>query len=212
MAAGDATRWGNHLGIPKHLVDIDGEPLLARTVRQLGEIGADVIVLGHADRRYHVPGGFLAYPAFRAVDTDKFMSSMEWWSPNDRTLIVYGDCYLSERAISEFLVGGLGNGLTFIGRSGPSSFTGCNYGELFGVVVTPEMHGRLAAAILRVRGLLLAGELERGGGWEVYRATQHLPLDAHVIADNFADLDDWSEDFDFPSDYDQWLFRRGAAR
>ena len=35
LCAGDATRWGGYLGLPKHLVPIHGEPLLHRTVRLL---------------------------------------------------------------------------------------------------------------------------------------------------------------------------------
>ena len=33
MADGEGKRWGNYLGIPKHLIEIDGEPIIKRTVR-----------------------------------------------------------------------------------------------------------------------------------------------------------------------------------
>jgi len=36
LADGQGTRWGSHLGIPKHLVPLeDGTPLLFRTLRRL---------------------------------------------------------------------------------------------------------------------------------------------------------------------------------
>lgn len=38
MADGGGTRWNNYMGIPKHLVEIDGEPLLGHTVRLLREL------------------------------------------------------------------------------------------------------------------------------------------------------------------------------
>lgn len=33
IAAGHATRWGDYRGTPKHLIEVDGEPILHRTVR-----------------------------------------------------------------------------------------------------------------------------------------------------------------------------------
>ena len=35
IADGDGTRWGNYLGVPKHLAPVDGVPILYRTVRLL---------------------------------------------------------------------------------------------------------------------------------------------------------------------------------
>ena len=61
MADGQGTRWNNYMGIPKHLIEIDGEPIIARTVRLLNEIAkergedADVIITSH-DARYDFPG------------------------------------------------------------------------------------------------------------------------------------------------------------
>ena len=37
MADGKGTRWNNYQNIPKHLIQIDGETLLARTTRLLKE-------------------------------------------------------------------------------------------------------------------------------------------------------------------------------
>ena len=31
MAAGMGTRWNNYLGVPKHLIELNGETLLGRT-------------------------------------------------------------------------------------------------------------------------------------------------------------------------------------
>ena len=45
MADVDGKRWNNYIGIPKHLIEINGEPILARTVRLLKENGIDDIVI-----------------------------------------------------------------------------------------------------------------------------------------------------------------------
>lgn len=212
MAGGIGSRWGNHRGVPKHLVDIDGEPLLVRTVRQLRDRDvADVVVLAPPDRRYDVPGGWVARPTFAGCDTDKFLSTVEWWTVDSPTVIVYGDVYLSDAAADALCAAAAP--MAWVGRSGPSSWTGCPWGELFGVTVTPPGHGLLAAAIIGVRGLLLASLIPRGGGWEVYRHTQGLPLDpdSDRIDADFVEIDDWSDDFDYPEDYERWIDRRARC-
>ena len=57
MADGKGTRWNNYHNIPKHLIEIGGETLLARTVRLLREndARADIVITSH-DPRYEVPG------------------------------------------------------------------------------------------------------------------------------------------------------------
>ena len=217
MAAGDGTRWGEHLGVPKHLLEIDGEPLLNRLVRQFDERGSEVIVLApESDPRYWDCGTRHVYaPTFGRVDTDKLGDALPWVLGRDRTTIVFGDCWLSERAV-DALCGDVPTGtgeLTWVGRAEASSVTGCPWGELFGVTVLPPGVPRLAAGILRVRVLAEAGEIPRGAAWEVYRATQGLELhtDFHAIAGDFVEVDDWSDDFDFPEDYDRWVAARAEA-
>jgi hypothetical protein len=208
MAGGEGTRWGNHLGVPKHLVPVDGEPLLRRTVGQLLGRGAEVVVLGPADARYEVPGARLAQPRYVGGDTDKFASTLEWWALEGQTAVVYGDAYLSEACADELAAPGP---LRFVGRAGPSATTGCPWGELFGVTAGVESHARLAVAITEVRRLLGRGRIPRGGGWEVYRQTQGADLSVHAIGDAFVEVDDWSDDFDYPEDYERWTERRAEA-
>lgn len=55
MADGDGKRWSNYLGVPKHLIEINGETLLARIVRLLKENGIqdkDIIITAR-DERYN---------------------------------------------------------------------------------------------------------------------------------------------------------------
>ena len=52
MAAGKGTRWNNYLGIPKHLIEINGETLLARTTRLLKENGIKNYIITSSDERY----------------------------------------------------------------------------------------------------------------------------------------------------------------
>jgi hypothetical protein len=207
MAGGSGARWGNYMGIPKHLVPIDGVPLLHRTVAQFLDRHVEVVVLAPPDPRYQVNRAWTVRPEFTDCDTDKFLSSMPWWHYSAPTTVVYGDCYLTDLAVDALT---RGRGMTWVGRAGASNITGCPWGELFGVTVDASHHGKLASAILQVRGQLLAERIPRGGGWEVYRATQGMGLlpDHHAIRGDFVEVDDWSDDFDFPEDYDRWNGRR----
>ena len=49
MADGDGARWNNHGGVPKHLIKIDGVPILKRTIDLLGPV--DKLISAH-DPRY----------------------------------------------------------------------------------------------------------------------------------------------------------------
>lgn len=46
-------------------------------------------------------------------------------------------------------------------------------------------------------------------GWEHYRAmTGQENLNKHTVTTNFVEIDDWTEDFDFPKDLEEWLKNR----
>ena len=51
MADGEGKRWGNYKGVPKHLIEINGETLLGRTTRLLKEHNVDYIITT-SDERY----------------------------------------------------------------------------------------------------------------------------------------------------------------
>ena len=60
IAAGEATRWGDYLGTPKHLVKVDDEPIIYRSVRLLLKNGiTDINVVGPDDDRYRIEGSNL---------------------------------------------------------------------------------------------------------------------------------------------------------
>src|SRR5690606_25765723 len=65
LAQGDGKRWqrkdGDYpLGVPKHLVEVDGEPVLHRLIRLLrNRQVTDVVTVGPGDDRYRVPGAKL---------------------------------------------------------------------------------------------------------------------------------------------------------
>ena len=211
ICAGRAERWGLHLGVPKHLIEIEGERLIDRAVRLVQERQKAEIVIVAFDPAYDVPGTTRFAPEHgpeRFNDTDKFLSSHSLWSPDDQTLILYGDVFFSERGMDE--IAAYQGGAAFFGRCDRSVYTGCAWGELFALSFPVGDQGRLLEEMRAVQRALVRGDIERGGGWEVYRRMQGLPLTLfpNETRGGFIEIDDFTEDFDTPDDYWRWMRHR----
>ena len=60
----------------------------------------------------------------------------------------------------------------------------------------------VAAGVMEaVKGDLLAGRLKNGGGWAVYERMFGGRLEGLTV------IDDFTEDFDWPADFERWLRR-----
>lgn len=209
LAGGKGDRWDNYLGVPKHLIEVDGETLIARTARGLRERKMDVVILGPSDDpRYHVPGTQVHDPAFVGDETDKHLSAMLWWVNYGLTTVTYGDAWLSEDVMDALAL--RASSFRVVGRANGSAYTGKGYGEPWGYSFTPDGQGRLAQAIVTTKARAMAGIVNRGNVWDIYRDMVGLPLNDHVVVGRFVDIDGWSEDFDNPADYDNWITRRNA--
>ena len=59
----------------------------------------------------------------------------------------------------------------------------------------------------RLTATCRTGRVVSCGAWAIYRHLQGLPLRKHRCRQNFLDIDDFTEDFDVPEDYDRWIER-----
>jgi choline kinase len=87
--------------VPKHLVEIEGEVLLERTVRQFNQYSEDVIVVG-PDQRYELGVPVYTPTAQFGNEMDKFASSFDMWS-DGRNILVYGDVYFTDEAVAAIM-------------------------------------------------------------------------------------------------------------
>jgi MobA-like NTP transferase domain len=205
-AAGAASRWGKPL--PKHLTVIEGETLLARTVRLVREIEpkAEIVISGPADERYKVPGSTLFTPIERPDDLE--CSMYTWtrrlWDRNGRTTYLYGDVFYSEPAIArimsfsdpEWHVWGRlkGNKVKW-------------YPEIWSHSFWPEHHATEDMSIREVVRRARAGALRRASIYEMYKWQfgKHLPWTwAQWDLGRFSEINDATEDFDTPEDFEKW--------
>ena len=202
MCAGKDQRWNMHLGVHKHLVPVEGENLLDRTLRLIRAHTEASITIVSFDPDYARPHCRRFEPLHgpdNFCDTDKFLGSHELWSDKGQTVILYGDVFFTPAAMATIM--GHRGAHWFFGRREGSHYTGCRWGELFALSVPPSERQAIGHALEIVRSALLSGRLPRGGGWELYH---HLHGNGW---DNFTEIDDFTDDFDFPGDYDRWLRR-----
>ena len=204
MAGGKEQRWGQYLGVHKHLLQVHGERLLDRTVRLLLERGARQIKIVARHPEYDLPGCELVFPP--DLENGGAVASRDFWSLRARTTILFGDVFFTDEAMDRICAMAPSE-FTAIGRSKASEITGCPYEELFGFSLLPENHARVDRSIARVKAALATGEIKSCGGWAIYRHLQGLPLRKHRCRHNFLDIDDFTDDFDFPEDYDRWIER-----
>ncbi len=93
-------------------------------------------------------------------------------------------------------------------RQHPSIITGTPYGENFAVTFTRSAQCHVEDAIAYTRRQLVEHRIPRGGGWEVYRRSVDVPYSVHECPSHCDNVDDWTDDFDYPDDYDRWHARR----
>lgn len=200
LAGGEARRWDNFEGVPKHLAIVESETLLFRTCRQLLQYTDDVIVIG-PDDRYSYPNTELHQPNNQPGwdELNKFKSSEHLWSTK-RTSLIFGDVWFSDDAIATIANDTFP--LTFFLRHTGSALTNCKYGEIFALSFSCHQHERI-----RVRLEQLRTKVTKTAGWALLRS-----LAADGFQPRCVTIDDWTEDFDFPEDLMRWRANRITLR
>lgn len=212
ICAGEQKRWQNYLGVPKHLIEVSGETVLARTVRLLKDFGVkDIYIVSKDDPRYKIEGTNQFVPELNYeenADADKFLSSRSLWNEEGRTIVLYGDVYFTAEAMNK-IVNFSGKEWTLFCRPTPSRITGHKWGECFAVSFYKDSHAQMNFQLHRIAQLYKAGKISRCGGWELYRAMVGRPDDQirrpHVMSTNYEVIDDFTEDFDSPEDWESWI-------
>lgn len=199
-AAGPQAKWNNHLGVPSHLVECGGEPLLARTIRQARKLSTDVHLTSPDDDRYALPG---AVRHIRGPEGNEYTSTRDLWHPRERTVLLLGDVYFTDDAMRR-IAGGSPTEYRVFGRHRASRRTGTPYGEIFAVSWGPAAHAKMDTLLAEVARLREAGECTRPAGWVLLRLWQGTPPGRHLVKrPPFVIIDDLTDDIDYPADYNR---------
>lgn len=199
-------KWGDYLGVPKHLAPVDDAPLLARTIAQVRRYTTDVVITAPpGDDRYQLPGASTVAPDPAAAD--EYTGSRPWWNERGRTVLMLGDVYFTDAAIAG-IFGFTGVVPRWFGRFGPSRVTASRWGEIFAVSWWPRHHSMLDAHLRHVHRTVA---VTRPPGWKLYRSWHRVPMARHRRAGDWTEIDDGTDDFDVPDTYLRHPAIRGDA-
>jgi hypothetical protein len=207
MASGSSTRWENHMGIPKHLATIHGEPMIYRTQRQLCDSVKPPydLVLSATDLRYPTRLCVVGVPddtASTRLPNTAIGQSEKFWSNTGDTVIIFGDVVFTDSAVKT-IVEYQSRNITFFGRS--KGFPGRKpYQELFAIHLPLARQTRMKKAMSYVCLNREGGKAGVCGGWPLYRHLNGIPITEHRITKNFVEIADGTDDIDYPVDY-EWV-------
>ena len=193
---------------PKQLSVINGEPLVARTIRLLKENGIDEksIAISSNDSRFDNFGVYrIDHPnSYEVRDGQIHGYWLDAYYPMDEPCVyLHGDVYYSENAIKRII--NLNPKVnTFIGNAIAKNPEHKNWGEPFGWIVVNQRDFKHGIEI--AKKLQDDGQLERGFAisWELYRVLNRLDPNKQYIKDNtYLCIDDETIDIDAPWQIDE---------
>jgi len=210
MAAGGGARWKNHLGVPKQLAPVKGEPVIKRTIRLLKERGiTDIWVTVKHKGQYGDLGVKEYVPVDNTYGIDRIYSSREL-AP---AIWLYGDVYYTEKAIDTILSDE--HDFWFFGRYKKGRIK--NNREMLAIKANSfvikkagELREMVKQGILRNPiGQTLHRYIEGG---KPQSGTIKLPRFQYRDWLYFTEINDGTDDFDTPQQYDKFMAPMGVKR
>lgn len=185
MADGKGIRWNNHLGIPKHLAEVNGEPIISRTVRLLRDLTDGEIIVTSHDERYEFKGSRRHEPLNNRLEIDRFTEELI----EDDICFLYGDTYYTESALKTIICTKTED-MIFFGNSKSIVAVKVTDSELF------RYH------LNRVKQLYISGKLQKCKGWQVYQSFVGQSFEEKPRpGGKFVLLDETTTDINTPEEY-----------
>ncbi len=186
MADGNGTRWNNSLGIPKHLIAVNDEIILHRTVRLIKKFdaNAEIIITSH-DERYEVEGTIRYEPKNNVLELDRFTEELI----EDNICFIYGDTYYEDDDMKLIVEHSFSEDIMFYGNTNSIVAIKINNSQVF------QQH------IDNVRELFLSKKIRKCIGWQVYASYVKGDFENKAIKYNFVVLGDRTTDFNSYEDY-----------
>lgn len=197
------------LETPKQLIEINGEPLVARTIRLLKQNGITDISISSKDPRFDNFGvpRIEHENNFEEIKEDKKEIVKGYWidafyPSNDPVCYLYGDVYYSENCIKTIINTDTENILFFASTipCRPDYFK--MWEEPFAFKVVNQDKFKEGINICKQKRD--AGQTNREPiSWELYRVLNGIDINTHIIGDNFIAINDESCDIDCIKDKEE---------
>lgn len=213
------------MNVEKHCIflDTEKETLLERTVRLIKQYDTDenktinIFILDTSNtEKYRIQDTNLIVihsQIFTLQKTPLALETILLYIQNkgilnitNKQILLFGDVFFSEYAIQSIVSKCSNNHILFFGRENASIITKKDYGEIYAILFTNSNINTLLYCFHKLRLLYNKKIIGRIKHWELYRMLQSIPLHIHKITKNFIEIDDFTEDFDYPHDYDKWIY------
>ena len=198
MCGGKYDKWEE----PKHLTKINGEPIVARTIRLLKENGVDDIAISSNDDRFAAFGVLLlkhCNPYHLPKDTDAKTPWLDAFYPmREPVCYIFGDVVFSPRAI-QTIVRTETDSIEFFASAKPlADIYPKRWAEPFAFKVADTE--RFFKAIEQTKKLDEEGQFKRQPvSWELWQVIKGTPLNK-VDYTNYTVINDYTCDIDKPED------------
>ena len=194
---------GNYTGFetPKQLTEIDGEQLVARTIRLLREAGVEDIAISSNDARFEAFGvPVLHHENIWVVRGDQDIDG--WWvdcfyPTEDEACYIFGDVYFSPEAIRTIVNTGTNSIMLFGSKKPFAPEYPKPYREPFAYKVVDQ--SRFREAIKLTKKWHQQNRFSRHPiAWELWKVIQGAPLDR--APRGYTVINDYTCDVDTPED------------
>lgn len=197
MCGGEYKHWD----VPKHLLPINGEPVVARTIKLLREAGVDEIYISSNDERFEHFGVPVLHHTnmYKASEQGYNNHWVDAFYPTDEpTTYIFGDVVFSPEAIKT-IINTPTEDIEFFGSAPPfSPMYSKPWAEPFALKVVDTDH--LKWAIEEVYRLTLFGKFKRMPiMWELWQVIKDTPLNV-IDYTNYTHINDYTCDIDYKKD------------
>ena len=192
--------------IPRQLIEINGEPLIKRTIRLLKENGVKDITVIAKDKRFDE----LKEKRYEPIDSDyDYTTGKGYWLNafpfelmDEPVCFIWGDVYFSEEAIKTIVNTDTDSTMFFCSRNNKSTDYIKQHDEPFAYkIVDTELFKH---HIDKVKKLYDEGKTVRHPiVWELYRSINGIDVNTHELRDNCVIINDITCDIDSKIDVDK---------
>lgn len=223
--AGKQTRWNNYRNCHKHLIPINGIPLLKRNITLFNKFfnyDKYYVSINNENVKsiYNVDEKIIFYIPENIIDKEPPYKTLVPFleTADDDVLLLLGDVAFSEDCIKKIYNNTLQKSFKVFGRKKGSNITGCPWGELFAFYIPQSFIPNWLEAVNKTEYLYNDKKISRFSGWEIIsyiytlnKSNKNIHKDMNTIfmerlfPNSFIEINDETEDFDFPKDYDNYI-------
>lgn len=203
MCGGKYSWWET----PKQLQVVNGETLVARTIRLLKENGVTDIAISSNDTRFD-EFGVERLKHENNFETDGKKKIKGYWVeafyPSDEEITyLYGDVYYSNKAIKTIIESKTDDVLFFGSKNLDREDNFKEWEEPFAFKVVNQKKFKQAIFTCKMMSDLNLTKREPIS-WELYRVLNGYDINKHIIGNNYIAIDDITTDFDTPEELEKF--------